>query len=74
MKKMFILEGKEFENFKRELHEHYKTCKYSDPRKRGAIGGNITFCFTPTSIGTYVRFRCSCDPSNEINLTNLDDF
>lgn len=35
----------------------YKNGKY---RNSGAIGGAYTYEFTPTSIGTFGRVRCSC--------------
>ena len=45
-----------------EMQEWYKThnegrcaCAY-----HGAIGGNVTFEITPTSIGDFVEVKCSC--------------
>lgn len=36
----------------------------------GAIGGSLTYEFTPTGIGTAVRVRCSCGASGD--CTDVD--
>ncbi len=38
----------------------------------GAIGGAVTFEFTPTSIGTVEEVVCSCGA--KLNLTDYDAF
>ena len=50
------------EQMHKELAEWYEThnqgkCAH---RYHGAIGGDITFEITPTSIGNFVTARCSC--------------
>lgn len=39
----------------------------------GAVGGNLTFSFTPTSIGTVVKVRDSVTGA-EIDVTDYDMF
>jgi hypothetical protein len=41
------------------VEEHSKTCKMVKGYQ-GAIGGNWTYCFTPTSIGTVFKVECAC--------------
>ena len=38
----------------------------------GAVGGCITFCFTPTGIGTMVKVKS--DDGGEINLTDFENW
>ncbi len=38
----------------------------------GAIGGQYTYLFTPTSIGVVVRVKCACGA--EIDLSNYEDW
>lgn len=50
-------------------------CKYrqEDGNKYvGAIGGSLTYCFTPTGLGTIIKVKCSC--GDEIDVTNYDEF
>ena len=45
-----------------EMQEWYKTHNGGKcaPSYHGAIGGNVTFEITPTSIGDFLTVRCSC--------------
>lgn len=44
-------------------------------RDAGAIGGAITYCFTPTGLGVVEIVKCSfLDCNEELNLTNFDDW
>lgn len=43
--------------------EHDKTCPYGDPMKQGAIGGSLTWKFTPTTIGIMASLCCACGGS-----------
>jgi len=38
----------------------------------GAIGGETTYCFSPTGLGTVEVVKCSCGA--ELNLTNFDNW
>ncbi|OGY62855.1 MAG: hypothetical protein A2745_01335 [Candidatus Harrisonbacteria bacterium RIFCSPHIGHO2_01_FULL_44_13] len=44
-------------------------CRYRG-KTGGAIGGKITYCFTPTTIGTIIRVECAC--GKDIDLTDYD--
>jgi hypothetical protein len=46
--------------------EHAKTCKMVKGYQ-GAIGGNWTYCFTPTSIGTVLKVECSCGERTDLS-------
>ena len=35
-------------------------------RYHGAIGGNVTFSITPTSIGDFVTAKCTCGATLEL--------
>lgn len=41
-------------------------CEYKDPMKQGAIGGRITYCFTPTGLGEICKVQCACGCSIDI--------
>jgi hypothetical protein len=47
------------------LLEHNKTCSAKDV---GAIGGRMTFQFTPTSLGVISQVKCAC--GEKIDLTD----
>lgn len=49
---------------------HKKRCVNGDPMNQGAIGGRLTFSFTPTSLGEIQKVRCVC--GEEIDLTDYD--
>jgi len=38
----------------------------------GAIGGALTYEFTPTGLGTITVIRCAC--SEKLDLTNTDEW
>lgn len=38
----------------------------------GAIGGKITYCFTPTSIGTATKALCAC--GSKIDVTFYEEW
>ena len=50
-----------------EMQEWYKT--HNDGKcarsYHGAVGGNVTFEITPTSIGDFLKVRCSCGSTLE---------
>ena len=62
----FDLLGGELKKYHRWKAKHDKTC----PDKGAAIGGRITFSFTPTGIGTVVVVKCAC--GEEKNVTDFD--
>lgn len=55
--------------------EHNKTCPYYDDGTKavspeGAIGGRMTYSFTPTGIGVAVTVSCACGAKE--NITDYD--
>ena len=46
----------------KEMQEWYKTHNNGKCARgyHGAIGGNVTFYITPTSIGDFLTVRCTC--------------
>lgn len=62
----FSLESGELEEFAKWNEEHKKKCSLKD--SQGAIGGRLTFSFTPTGLGTITEVKCGC--GEEIDLTD----
>ncbi len=52
--------------FRKEHHEKHKD------ENQGAIGGAITYSFTPTAIGTIIKISCYCGESED--LTSYDNW
>ncbi len=69
---MFYLNDEEYKKMGVWLQDHDKVCQYALPENSGAIGGRITFCFTPTSLGTTIQIRCAC--GGTANLTDYSDW
>jgi len=70
---MFKLTDKELEEIKDFMNTHkckLRTDAYGIKNERyvGAIGGNTTYCFTPTGLGTITIAKCAC--GKEINITD----
>jgi hypothetical protein len=55
----------------KEMQKWYKNHNHGKCAKRyhGAIGGDITFEITPTSIGNFLTVRCTCGA--ELNYEEL---
>ena len=71
----FALDEDEKESLVDFLHEHNRVCKYYDDGTHdlppgGAIGGRMTYSFTPTTLGTVTKVKCSC--GEERDLTDYD--
>jgi hypothetical protein len=67
---VFRLDTEELKKLAAWREEHDKTCKYAHPSKQGAIGGRLTYCFTPTSLGSVTKVKCAC--GEEVDLTDYD--
>ena len=67
----FVLDEGQAERYNAWNIEHKKVCKYTN-NGSGAIGGRLTFSFTPTGLGDVVEVSCAC--GEKINLTNYDDW
>lgn len=72
----FELTKVELERFQNWKTEHDKTCSLvpteDNPFASGAIGGRISYHFTPTSIGLGVRVSCAC--GSEENVTDYESW
>lgn len=73
----FEITDKEHVLFKVKYEEHKKDCKFFKNSKNGipktgAIGGSLTYNFTPTSIGTVVMVSCAC--GHEMDLTDYGEW
>ncbi len=77
----FEISGVEFDKVKKFKKDH--NCSLPDAPKRlqkltgekkrqGAIGGQYSYSFTPTSLGTAVSVRCAC--GNERNVTEYESW
>lgn len=66
----FDLSETEEATFLKWADEHDKTCKFADPLSCGAIGGRLTFSFTPTGLGPIITVKCAC--GEEKDVSNYD--
>ena len=69
---MFELNEKDIKEFNEWKKEHDKTCELAKPGATGAIGGGLTYCFTPTGLGVITVIKCGC--GEELNLTHSEDW
>jgi hypothetical protein len=66
----FKLYGKELETY-RQWYKLHK-CEFTKPGSTGAIGGRLTYSFTPTSLGSAVTIKCAC--GEKINVTDYENW
>lgn len=67
----------EFQTFLKWDSNHYPKCKYYDDGTKaespqGAIGGRLTYRFTPTGIGLIIVVECAC--GEKINCTDFSSW
>lgn len=60
-----LFSQEEFQKYTEWDDKHYPKCKFYDDGTKvdspqGAIGGRLTFSFTPTSVGLIIRVECAC--------------
>ena len=69
---IFVIDDeKELETLSKWFATH--KCEFrDDPSASGAIGGSISYRFTPTGVGTCVEVRCACGA--KIDITNVDNW
>lgn len=67
----FSITDKEQLKIKALLAVHDEKCKYA--KSRSAIGGRLSYVFTPTTIGTIAFIKCSCGEKIEFQ-DPWDDF
>ncbi len=63
----FELTEEDEKKYRTWLKEHKKVCSV---KNAGAIGGRITFQFTPTSLGVITVVTCIC--GEELILTDFE--
>ena len=68
----FELDDEQVEKIKKWDDNHKKTCRFGDPLNQGAIGGRLSYCFTPTSLGEIQLVKCAC--GEELDLTEYKDW
>ena len=68
---MFSLTEQETKDLKKWLKKHDEKCKFKDQHKQGAIGGRITYMFTPTSLGVITRVKCACGKEADLTDTSI---
>ncbi len=66
----FELFGSELKSYLEWDREHKKVCKLYNNETQPAIGGRLTFSFTPTSLGPAVSVECACGEKH--NCTDYD--
>lgn len=71
----FTVDPSELKTYAEWAKEHDKHCKFYDDGsspvpKGGAIGGRLTWSFTPTSLGTITEVSCAC--GEKCNITDYD--
>jgi len=74
---MFTIDDKQATQIKKWKKEHKCSLRTSDRGIEeeiyvGAIGGAITYCFTPTGIGIIVEAKCAC--GEKLNVTDFEDW
>jgi len=68
----FELHGIELKSYQEWDKEHKKVCKLYNNPDQPAIGGRLTFSFTPTGLGPAVSVKCACGEMH--NCTDYDSW
>ena len=64
----FSYDEEELKKYNKWMKKHNKKCPlYGND---GAIGGRITYSFTPTSLGLIKKIECGC--GEKLDLTDYD--
>ena len=68
-------EKQRVEEYREKYCNNPHFCMYikNNEKYTGAIGGDMTFSFTPTSLGHIVTISCPCRKAKE-NITNFDNW
>jgi hypothetical protein len=68
----FEILGEELRSFQQWNNDHKKVCTLLNGDTQPAIGGRLTFSFTPTGLGSAVSVKCACGEMH--NCTNYDSW
>jgi hypothetical protein len=68
----FNLDERDLQKITDWLDQHDLTCKFADPDTHGAIGGRLTYSFTPTGLGHVTIVHCACGV--EHNFTDYESW
>lgn len=60
----FTLNEKETKKYNKWYKKHKKVCSKKGPA--GAIGGKLTFSFTPTGLGPIIEVKCACGEKKDV--------
>ena len=66
---IFKLHEDDLKEYTNWLKEHRKVC---DVYMKTAIGGELTYSFTPTGLGTITTVKCAC--GEELDLSHVEDW
>ena len=66
----FQIDEKETKKLNDWLKEHNKKCVFKDPANQGAIGGRLTYSFTPTGLGCVIKITCACGENVDVTDYN----
>ena len=61
----FSLTGEELDKFNEWNRQHKLVCEIVNGDVHAAIGGRLTFSFTPTGLGVGVSVKCACGATRD---------
>ena len=75
--KTFTISDQDEQKINEWLDDHNKTCIYYDDGSKaehpcGAIGGRLTYDFTPTGLGSIIHVTCMC--TEALDLTEYTNW
>lgn len=73
MRQIFELDAKDCAKLDAFLKAHDKKCPFANPHRQGAIGGRLTYSFTPTSLGVVAKVQCACG-QGDIDLSDYESW
>jgi hypothetical protein len=68
----FRISDKEKQNLKEWNTKHLEECHNGKEPYSGAIGGRISYTFTPTSLFTSVSVKCGFCKNSDLNITDMN--
>lgn len=68
----FGLHEAEIAKLNKWIKKHNKKCPFTTQKSCGAIGGRLTFSFTPTGVGIITEVECAC--KEKIDLSDYEEW